>query len=79
MIGQQTDNGDPEAKIALRRHALTWAPERPAVLDLFAGEGHMYREAWKPAVGSTSASRSAFAVPPATRPESAGAATTRNS
>lgn len=51
MSVQQTDNGDPEAKIALRRHALTWAPEKPAVLDLFAGEGHMYREAWKLACG----------------------------
>ena len=51
MSSEQTDNGDPEAKIALRRHALTWAPEKPAVLDLFAGEGHMYREAWKPACG----------------------------
>jgi hypothetical protein len=51
VSGSQTDNGDPEAKIALRLHAFTWAPERPAVLDLFAGEGHMYREAWKPACG----------------------------
>jgi hypothetical protein len=51
VASEQTDNGDPEAKIALRRHALTWAPEKPAVLDLFAGEGHMYREAWKPVCG----------------------------
>ncbi len=51
MSSKQTDNGDPEAKIALRRHALTWAPEHPAVLDPFAGEGHIYREAWKPACG----------------------------
>jgi hypothetical protein len=47
----KTDNGDPEAKFMVRRQALAWAPEKPAVLEAYAGEGHMFRGVWKAAVG----------------------------
>jgi hypothetical protein len=46
-----TDNGDVEGKILVRRQALAWAPEKPAVLETNAGEGHMYRLAWAPSAG----------------------------
>jgi hypothetical protein len=47
----KTDNGDPEAKFMIRRQALAWAPEKPAVLEAYAGEGHMFRGVWKAAAG----------------------------
>jgi hypothetical protein len=47
----KTDNGDPQAKIIVREQALRWAPERPAVLECFAGGGHMYRGVWKAMAG----------------------------
>lgn len=50
-MADKTDNGDPFSKIALRQHALDWAPRSPAILECYAGEGHMYRAVWKAAAG----------------------------
>jgi len=48
--GATTDNGDVEGKALVRQQALAWAPEKPAVLETNAGEGHMFRLAWAGAV-----------------------------
>lgn len=45
----KTDNGDLEGKLLVRRHALELALRPTLILDCFAGEGHMYRLAWKDA------------------------------
>jgi hypothetical protein len=49
--GVKTDNGDVEGKILVRKQALAWSPEHPAVLETNAGEGHMWRLAWAPKAG----------------------------
>lgn len=43
MSDKQTDNGDPQSKIALRLTAAKLFKDKPRVLDCYAGEGHMYR------------------------------------
>jgi hypothetical protein len=47
VVQPKTDNGDPISKIAVRQQALEWAPKSPSILECYAGEGHMYRAAWK--------------------------------
>lgn len=41
------DNSDLSGKVALRRAALEAIGGPARVLDCFAGEGHMYEQAWK--------------------------------
>jgi hypothetical protein len=50
-VADKTDNGDPFSKIAVRQQAIDWAPKSPAILECYAGEGHMYRAVWKSAAG----------------------------
>lgn len=47
MSDKQTDNGDPQSKIALRLTAAKLFKDKPRVLDCYAGEGHMYRNVWR--------------------------------
>lgn len=44
-----TDNGDLWSKVRCREAALAWVPGSPAILEINAGEGHLYRAIWKAA------------------------------
>lgn len=52
MAWTQRDNTDLAAKLLVREAALQAAGDRPGVLDLFAGQGHMYRHVWGAAAGA---------------------------
>lgn len=48
----KVDNGDLVAKGLVRDKAIEWAwPRKLAVLDCFAGEGHMHDRHWRPVAG----------------------------